>query len=60
MRRRIDVQYSERVQRAQIQEKKNVLVQCYSIFTSLRYTSIQTYILLLKEFSISIFVSSET
>ena len=60
MRRRTDVQYSERVQRAQIQEKKNALVQSYSIFTSLRYTSIQTYILLLKEFSISIFVSSET
>ena len=60
MRRRTDVQYSERVQRAQIQEKKNALVQCYSIFTSLRYTSMQTYILLLKEFSISIFVSSET
>ena len=60
MRRRTDVQYSERVQRAQIQEKENALVQSYSIFTSLRYTSIQTYILLLKEFSISIFVSSET
>ena len=34
IRGRTDVQYSGRVQRAQIQEKKNTLVQCYSIFTS--------------------------
>ena len=34
IRGRTDVQYSGRAQRAQIQEKKNTLVQCYSIFTS--------------------------
>ena len=34
IRGRADVQYSGRAQRAQIQEKKNTLVQCYSIFTS--------------------------
>ena len=31
---RADAQYSRSIQRAQIQEKKNTLVQCYSIFTS--------------------------
>ena len=34
IRARADVQYSRSIQRAQIQEKKNTLVQCYSIFTS--------------------------
>ena len=29
-----DVQYSRRAQRAQIQEKKNTIVQCYSMFKS--------------------------
>ena len=28
------VQYSRRAQKAQIQEKKNIIVKCYSIFTS--------------------------
>ena len=48
IRGRGNVQYSGRAQRAQIQEKKNILVQCYSIL--LRYTSLQTYRLLMKEF----------
>ena len=34
IRGRTDVQYSARTQVAQIQEKNNILVQCYSIFTS--------------------------
>ena len=34
IRARADAQYSRSIQRAQIQEKKNTLVQCYSIFTS--------------------------
>ena len=34
IRGRTDVQYSRRAQRARIQEKKNIIVQCYSIFTS--------------------------
>ena len=34
IRGRADVQYSRRAQRARIQEKKNIIVQCYSIFTS--------------------------
>ena len=47
IRGRADVQYSRRAQRAQIQEK-NILVQCYSFL--LRCTSLQTYLLLMKEF----------
>ena len=34
IRGRADVQYSGGAQRAQIQEKKNIIVQCYSIFNS--------------------------
>ena len=34
IRGRADVQYSGGAQRAQIQEKKNIIVQCYSIFDS--------------------------
>ena len=34
LRGKADVQYSGKAQRAPIQEKKNIIVQCYSIFTS--------------------------
>ena len=34
IRGRADVQYSRRAQTAQIQEKKNIIVKCYSMFTS--------------------------
>ena len=34
IRGRADVQYSRRAQTAQVQEKKNIIVKCYSIFTS--------------------------
>ena len=37
VRGRADVQYSGKAQRAQIQGKKNILVQCFSIFTSSLY-----------------------
>ena len=59
IRRRADVQYSGRAQRAQIQEKKNILVQCYSIFTSSTLCFLKNISIINKRVSISFLVSTE-
>ena len=56
IRGRADVQYSGR---AQIQEKKNILVQCYSIFTSSTLYFLKNIPIINKRVSISFLVSTE-
>ena len=50
IRGRTDVQYSRRAQRAQIQEKRTLLPNVIRYSLLLRYNSLQTYRLLMKEF----------
>ena len=54
-----DVQYFGRAQAAQIQEKKNILVQCYSIFTSSTLYFLTKIPIINERISIFILVSTE-
>ena len=59
IRGKIDVQYCRRAQRSPIQEKKNITVQCYSIFppsTLLFFTNIP---IINERVLISILISAE-
>ena len=59
IRGRTDVQYSARTQVAQIQEKNNTLVQCYSIFTSSALYFLKNIPIINKRVCISFLVSTE-
>ena len=59
IRERADIQYFGRTQRTQIQEKKNILVQCYSIFTSSTLYFLTNIPIINERLSISILVSTE-
>ena len=59
IRGRAGVQYSRRVQRAQIQENKNILLQCYSIFTSSTLSFLTNIPIINENVSISILVPTE-
>ena len=59
IRGREDVQSSGRAQRAQIQEKKNLLVKCYLIFTSSTLYLLTNIPIINAKVSISILVSTE-
>ena len=59
VRGRADVQYSRRAQRAQIQEKKNILVQCYSIFTSSSLYFLTNIPIINERVSIPFFISTK-
>ena len=59
IRGRADVKYSGGVQRAQIQEKKNILVQCYSISTSSTLYFLTNIPIINERVSISFIVSTE-
>ena len=59
IRGRADIQYSGRAQRAQIQEKKNIIVQCYLIFTSSTLQFFTNMSIINERVSISILISAK-
>ena len=59
IRGKADVHYSRRAQRAQIQEKKNILIHCYSIFPSSTLYFLTSIPIINKRVSIFFLVSTK-